>query len=285
MIGQSQDKINCNSKVMLIVLQRPRRNSGSIILRDRLVVSHIFTSHNILLPRILRRMFSGFCSYRSKNCQAKLRLWGGHTQVDSPSHWPRRAGTCIPRWACVCVHVFVSVWVPMCVRVCVYGCWCVFLCVHCLHSPSHWPRRAGTHSPRWACVSGHVFVPVWVPMCVRVCVCGCVFFLTHPHIGRGGQGHIARGERDIGGEGRQGAASSCDNVLSPSYFVIFFSVLILINFSNFFTSCLMSFFFIPTFEKGCALNGIRIRLVGAIWLVLKYFLLEYIESKILRYIK
>ena len=220
MIGQSQDKINCNSKVMLIVLQRPRRNSGSIILRDRLVVSHIFTSHNILLPRILRRMFSGFCSYRSKNCQAKLRLWGGHTQVDSPSHWPRRAGTCIPRWACVCVHVFVS---------------------------------------------------VWVPMCVRVCVCGCVFFLTHPHIGRGGQGHIARGERDIGGEGRQGAASSCDNVLSPSYFVIFFSVLILINFSNFFTSCLMSFFFIPTFEKGCALNGIRIRLVGAIWLVLKYF--------------
>ena len=88
--------------------------------------------------------------------------------------------------------------------------------------------------------------------------------LTHPHIGRGGQGHIARGERDIGGEGRQGAASSCDNVLSPSYFVIFFSVLILINVSNFFTSCLMSFFFIPTFEKGCALNGIRIRLVGAI---------------------
>ena len=46
--------------------------------------------------------------------------------------------------------------------------------------------------------------------------------------------------------------------------MIFFSVVIFINFSNFLTLSLITFFFIPTFEKGCALNGIRIRLVGAI---------------------
>ena len=106
---------------------------------------------------------------------------------------------------------------------------------------------------------------VYVSVFMGADVCFCAFTVcTHPYIGRGGQGHIARGERDVGGEGRQRAASPCDNVLSPSYFVIFFSVVIFINFSNFLTLSLITFFFIPTFEKGCALNGIRIRLVGAI---------------------
>ena len=138
MTRQSQDQINCITKVLLLVLQRLRRSSGSIILRERLVVWHIFSSHKILLPRIPGRIMCGFCSYRNKNC---LSVYVPVFVVadlcfclcsHSPSHWQRRAGTRIPRWPCVCVYVFVSVWVPLCVCVCVCGCWSVFFFVFTL---------------------------------------------------------------------------------------------------------------------------------------------------------
>ena len=147
MTRQSQDQINCNSEVFLIVLQRLRRSSGSIIFRDRLVVLHIFSSHNILLPRLLWRILCGFCSHRNKNCLcvyvsvfvvADL-CFRVFTLILTLAEEGRDRYPEVSVYLCSCLCLCVSVYVCMCL--CLWLLICVFVCSH---SPSHWQKRAGT---------------------------------------------------------------------------------------------------------------------------------------------